>query len=277
MKKMKREDFLKESEKIKERMSRIKHKIVVMSGKGGVGKSTVSANLSVAFALKGYEGKIGLLDADIHGFSIPRMFHLEEEHLYQEEEGIIPVEGPLGIKVASVGFLVQDEDSPIIWRGPLKAQLIRQFLSDIVWGDLEFLIVDLPPGTGDEPLSIAQELPNPNGVVIVTIPSEVSEKVVRRSVNFAKALNLPIIGIIENMSGFICPHCGARVDILGSGAGEKIAKELRIPFLGNIPLDPKVRESGDKGVPFIIEQKDSEIAKIFLKIADKIENFVKGR
>jgi ATP-binding protein involved in chromosome partitioning len=274
---MRSEDFNKEKERLRERMSKIKHKIVVLSGKGGVGKSTFSANLSIAFAVKGYEGKVGVLDADIHGYSIPKLFNITSERLYQADEGIIPVEGPLGIKVASAGFLVQDEDSPIIWRGPLKAQLIRQFLSDIIWGELEYLIIDLPPGTGDEPLSIAQELPDPDGAIIVTIPSELSERVVRRSVNFAKALNLPVIGIVENMSGFVCPHCGTRVDILGSGAGEKIAKDLKVPFLGKIPLDPRISESGDKGVPFILEDKNSEIAKIFLDITDKIENFVRGR
>ncbi len=274
---MRNEDFILQRNKISERMSKIKQKIIVMSGKGGVGKSTFSANLAIAFAVKGYENKVGILDADIHGYSIPKMFNMISQRMYQADDGILPAEGPLGIKVASVGFMIQDEDSPIIWRGPLKAQLIRQFLSDIVWGELEFLIVDLPPGTGDEPLSIAQDLPNPDGVVIVTIPSEVSEKVVRRSVGFAKALNLPIIGVVENMSGFICPYCGAKVDIFGSGGGERIAKDLKIPFLGKIPLDVKINESGDKGLPFIVEKRDSEITKVFLEITDKIESFLKGR
>jgi len=255
----------------------IKHKIIVMSGKGGVGKSTFSANLAIAFALKGYENKVGILDADIHGYSIPKLFNMNSEKMYQYDEGIIPASGPLGIKVASAGFLVKDEDSPIIWRGPLKAQLIRQFISDIAWGDLEFLIIDLPPGTGDEPLSIAQELPNPDGAIIVTIPSKVSEKVVRRSVNFAKALNLPVIGIVENMSGFLCPYCGKRVDIFGSGGGESIARDLGVPFLGKIPLDVRISESGDVGHPFLLEDKDSEISKSFLDIVEKIENFVREK
>ncbi len=272
---MRNEDIIKQKEKINERMSKIKNKIIVMSGKGGVGKSTVSVNLALSFALKGY--KVGLLDADITGYSIPKLLNLTSEKLYNADEGILPAETTMGIKVASAGFLVENEEVPIIWRGPLKVSLIREFLSSIIWGDLDYLVIDLPPGTSDEPLSIAQDIPDINGAVIVTIPSDLSQKVVRRAVNFAKALNMPVIGIIENMSGFVCPHCGARVDVFSKGGGEKIAKDLNIPLLGKIPLDPRVAESGDSGIPFILTHKDSEVSKAFMEIVEKIENFLKGR
>lgn len=271
---MRNEDIIKQRDKIKERMSKIKNKIVVMSGKGGVGKSTVAVNLALSFNLKGY--KVGLLDADITGYSVPKLLNLSSEKLYNTDEGILPAETTMGIKVASAGFLTESEETPIIWRGPLKASLIKEFLSSIIWGDLDYLIIDLPPGTGDEPLSIAQDIPDISGAVIVTIPSDLSQRVVRRAVNFARLLNMPIIGIIENMSGFVCPHCGARVDIFNSGGGEKIAKDLNVPLLGKIPLDPRVAESGDNGIPFILTHKDSEVSKSFMEIVEKIENFLKG-
>lgn len=272
---MRNEDIVKQKEKINERMGKIKNKIVVMSGKGGVGKSTVAVNLAFSFALKGY--KVGLLDADITGYSVPKLLNLTSERLYNADEGILPAETNMGVKVASAGFLVENEEAPIIWRGPLKVSLIREFLSSIIWGELDYLIIDLPPGTSDEPLSIAQDIPDISGAVIVTIPSDLSQKVVRRAVNFAKALNMPVIGIIENMSGFVCPYCGARVDVFSKGGGEKIAKDLHISLLGKIPLDPRVSESGDSGVPFILAHKDSEVSKAFMEIVDKIENFLKGR
>ncbi len=271
---MRNEDIIKQRDKIKERMSKIKNKIVVMSGKGGVGKSTVAVNLALSFNLKGY--KVGLLDADITGYSVPKLLNLSSEKLYNTDEGILPAETTMGIKVASAGFLTESEETPIIWRGPLKASLIKEFLSSIIWGDLDYLIIDLPPGTGDEPLSIAQDIPDISGAVIVTIPSDLSQRVVRRAVNFARLLNMPIIGIIENMSGFVCPHCGARVDIFNSGGGEKIAKDLNVPLLGKIPLDPRVSEIGDNGIPFILAHKDSEVSKSFMEIVEKIENFLKG-
>jgi ATP-binding protein involved in chromosome partitioning len=174
-------------------------------------------------------------------------------------------------------FLLPDENSAVIWRGPLKMTAIRQFLSDIVWGDLDFLFIDLPPGTGDEPLSVAQLLPEMDGVVIVTIPSEVSQIVVRKAVTFARKLGMPIIGIVENMSGFVCPKCGAKIDIFMSGGGQKIAKELNVPFLGSIPIDQKVCEDSDRGVPFIVEHADSQASKAFMEIVKNIEGFLKSR
>ncbi|MCW3993095.1 MAG: Mrp/NBP35 family ATP-binding protein, partial [Candidatus Bathyarchaeota archaeon] len=230
-------------------MSKIKHKIAVISGKGGVGKSTVTVNLAAALAMHGHSSSVGILDADIHGPSVPKIIGLEGQRLQAGPPGIFPVTGSLGIRVVSMEFLLPDENAPVIWRGPLKMTAIRQFLSDIVWGDLDFLLIDLPPGTGDEPLSVAQLLPEMDGVVIVTIPSEVSQIVVKKAVTFARKLGLPIIGIVENMSGFVCPECGAEIDIFMSGGGQKISEELSVPFLGSIPIDRKVCEDSDKGVP----------------------------
>jgi ATP-binding protein involved in chromosome partitioning len=263
--------------KLKVRTGKIKHKIAVISGKGGVGKSTVTVNLAMAFALHGYANDVGILDADITGPCVPKIIGLHGESLQTGPAGIFPAVGPMGIKVVSMDFLLPSDDAPVIWRGPLKSRAINQFLSDIVWGDLGFLFIDLPPGTGDESLSIMQLIPEMDGVVIVTIPSEVSQIVVKKAVTFSRKLNIPVIGIIENMSGFVCPKCGAEIDILKSGGGEKIAKDLMTPFLGKIPIDPKICEDSDKGVPFIIEHKDSPASKAFMEIVKKIEDFLKAK
>jgi ATP-binding protein involved in chromosome partitioning len=260
--------------KLKVRTGKIKHKIAVISGKGGVGKSTVTVNLAMAFALHGYANDVGILDADITGPCVPKIIGLHGENLRTGPAGIFPAMGPMGIKVVSMDFMLPSDETPVIWRGPLKSRAISQFLSDIVWGDLGFLFIDLPPGTGDESLSIMQLIPEMDGVVIVTIPSEVSQIVVKKAVTFSRKLNMPVIGIIENMSGFICPKCGAEINILKTGGGEKIAKDLMTPFLGKIPIDPKICEDSDKGVPFIIEHKDSPASKAFMKIVKKIENFL---
>jgi len=264
---------IKEQERmLKIRMQKIKHKVAVISGKGGVGKSTVTVNLAMAFAINGY--RVGILDADIHGPSIPKMLGLSGQRLEVGPPGIFPAIGPLGIRVVSMDFLLPDENTPVIWRGPLKMTAIRQFLSDIVWGDLDLLLIDLPPGTGDEPLSVAQLLPEMDGVIIVTIPSEVSQIVVKKAVMFAKRLDLPVIGVIENMSGFICPNCGAKIDVFQSGGGKRIAEEMRAPFLGSIPIDRKICESSDKGIPFIAEHRDLPASKAFMEIVQKVEQFL---
>ncbi len=266
-----------QEEKLKARMSKIEHKIAVISGKGGVGKSTVTVNLAAALAMHGHVNHVGILDADIHGPSIPKMIGLTGQRLQAGPPGVFPALGSLGIKVVSMDFLLPDENAPVIWRGPLKMTAIRQFLSDIAWGDLDVLLIDLPPGTGDEPLSVAQLLPEMDGVVIVTIPSEVSQVVVKKAVTFAKKLGMPIIGIVENMSSFVCPKCGAKFDIFQSGGGQKIASEMNIPFLGSIPIDQKICEDSDKGVPFIIEHSDSLASKSFMEIVKKIEGFLKSK
>ena len=272
-----RKQMREQEEKLKTRMSKIEHKIAVISGKGGVGKSTVTVNLAAAFAMHGHANRVGILDADIHGPSVPKMIGLIGQRLHAGPPGVFPALGSLGIKVVSMDFLLPDENSPVIWRGPLKMIAIRQFLSDIVWGDLDVLLIDLPPGTGDEPLSVAQLLPEMDGVVIVTIPSEVSQVVVKKAVTFAKKLGMPIIGIVENMSGFVCPKCGTRYNIFQSGGGQKIAKEMNVPFLGSIPIDQKICEDSDKGVPFIIEHSDSPASKSFMEIVKKIEDLLKKK
>jgi ATP-binding protein involved in chromosome partitioning len=272
-----RKQIQEQEERLRARMSKVKRKVAVISGKGGVGKSTVTVNLAIAFAMHGHANKVGILDADIHGPSVPKMLGLTGQRLQAGPPGIFPAFGPLGIKVVSMDFLLPDENAPVIWRGPLKMTAIRQFLSDIVWGELDLLLIDLPPGTGDEPLSVAQLLPEMDGVIIVTIPSEVSEIVVKKAVTFARRLGMPIIGIIENMSGFVCPNCGAKINIFQSGGGTKIANELSIPFLGNIPIDQKICEDADKGMPFIVEHANSPASKAFLEIVEKIKYFLERK
>jgi ATP-binding protein involved in chromosome partitioning len=273
-----RKERWEEQQRLKQKMSKIKHKIAVISGKGGVGKSTVTVNLAMAFAMQGHANRVGILDADIHGPSVPKMLGLRGQRLQALAAGIIfPVTGPLGIKVVSMDFLLPSDDSPVIWRGPLKMRAIQQFLSDITWGELDFLFIDLPPGTGDEPLSIMQLIPDMDGVVIVTIPSEVSQIVVKKAVTFARQLGVPVIGIVENMSGFVCPKCGAEVNIFKTGGGRKIAEDLDIPFLGSIPIDPEICADSDDGKPFIVGHPESPASKAFMDIVKKIERYLEER
>ncbi len=255
-------------------MSKIRHKIAVISGKGGVGKSTVTVNLAAAFARRGY--KVGVLDADIHGPSVPRLLGLSGQQVKVGPPGAFPVEGPLGIKVMSIAFFLPEE-IPTIWRGPLKMSAIRQFLQDIVWGDLDVLFIDLPPGTGDEPLTIAQNLPEMDGVIVVTMPSELSSTIVKKAITFALRLNMPIVGVVENMSGFVCPHCGKRTEIFRSGGGKLMAEESGVTFLGSLPIDPEVGVDSDMGKPFMIAHEDSAVAKAFTEIVEKVESYLKRR
>jgi len=269
--------YEKESQDLKLKMTKIKHKIAVISGKGGVGKSTVTVNLAMAFATHGFVNSVGILDADITGPCIPKILGIKGQKLQGGPPGIFPATGPLGIKVVSMDFLLPSDESPVIWRGPLKMRAIQQFLSDIVWGELDFLFIDLPPGTGDEPLSVMQLLPDMDGVVIVTIPSEVSQIVVKKAVTFAKQLNIAVIGIIENMSGFVCLKCGEQVDIFKAGGGKKIAEDLSVPYLGKIPIDPEICRDSDRGSPFIIEHPNSPASKSFMNIVKKVEEFLKKK
>jgi ATP-binding protein involved in chromosome partitioning len=260
-------EFFEQNRLLKARMSKIKHKIAIISGKGGVGKSLVTVNLAVALA---QSSKVGILDADIHGPCIPKMLGVEEKGLSSGPPGVFPAIGPDGIKVVSMDFFLDDE-TPVIWRGPMKMSAIREFLTEMVWGELDYLLVDLPPGTGDEPLSIMQLIPEMDGVIIVTIPSEVSQKVVRKAVTFARELNIPIIGIVENMSGFVCPKCGCETHIFNVGGGQRIAEEMKVPFLGRIALDPKICENSDLGKPFITQSADSPAARAFMDIVKGVE------
>lgn len=255
----------------KDRMAMIKHKIAVISGKGGVGKSTITVNLATAYAMQGK--KVGILDADIHGPSVPRLLGLEGKKAKIGPTGVFPVEGKLGLKVMSIDFFMA-EQMPTIWRGPLKMRAITQFLTEIVWGELDYLFIDLPPGTGDEPLSIAQLLPDLDGVVIVTMPSVLSSSIVKKAITFAQRLNLNIIGVVENMSGFVCPHCGTKTEIFQSGGGKNIAKEAGVPFLGSIPIDPKVGVDSDKGTPFLLSDKDSPASKAFMEIVENVNQYM---
>ncbi|RLG67849.1 MAG: ATP-binding protein [Methanobacteriota archaeon] len=263
-----RKKFEEQDIRIKERMGKIKHKLVVLSGKGGVGKSTVTANLAVMLAKRG--SSVGVLDGDITGPCIPQMLGAKNEKPVVTPTGLSPVVGVFGVRIVSMDYFLASETTPVIWRGPLKTMAIRQFLADIEWGPLDFLLVDLPPGTGDEALSVIQFIPNITGVIIVTIPSKVSQIVVKKAVMFSKKLNTHIIGLIENMSGFVCPSCGASTNIFQVGGGEKICRELGISFLGAIPLDPRICDDMDRGKPFIAEHPDSPPAKAFTGIVDKI-------
>lgn len=260
-------------ELIEKRIGKIKNKIMVMSGKGGVGKTTVGVNLAFALQMKGFN--TGILDADIHGPNVPKMLGIENSKLNTTSKGILPAKIPLGmgraLEVMSLAFFLE-KDSPVIWRGPLKMGALQQFLSEVEWGeDLDYLIVDLPPGTGDEPLSIAQLISNITGSIIVTTPQDVALMDSRRAVNFSKKLNIPVIGIIENMSGFKCPHCGKEINLFKIGGGEKAAKELGVPFLGRIPVDPVIVKNSDDGKPFILKHHDSEAGKAFNEIVDKLK------
>jgi ATP-binding protein involved in chromosome partitioning len=264
-----------QEQRVKSKLNKIRHKIAIISGKGGVGKSTVTANLSMAFAMNGHIGKVGVLDADIHGPCIPKMLGLKGQRLMGGSDGrLFPVIAKLGTKVVSMDFLLQNDESPVIWRGPLKMRAIQQFLSEVTWGELDYLLVDLPPGTGDEPLSVMQLIPDMDGVIIVTMPSEVSESVVKKSVSFAKQVGIPVIGIIENMSGFVCPECGAKIAVFKAGGGKRIADEMAIPYLGSIPIDPDICSSSDKGRSFIMENKNSPATKAFMEIVKKTDQFL---
>jgi ATP-binding protein involved in chromosome partitioning len=265
-----------QEQRLKTNMSKIKHKIAIISGKGGVGKSTVTVNLAAAFALQGHKDKVGVLDADIHGPCVPKMLGLKGQKIIGGPDGMLfPVTGKRGIKVVSMDFLLPNDEAPVIWRGPLKMRIIQQFLADIAWGELDFLLVDLPPGTGDEPLSVMQLIPDIDGVIIVTMPSEVSQAVFKKAITFAKQLGVPVVGIIENMSGFVCPECGATLDIFKTGGGKKVAEELSVPYLGKIPIDPAVCVNSDSGTPFVAENKESPTVKAFTEIVTKIKQFLK--
>lgn len=260
------EEFM-DRQALAERMCRIGRKILVLSGKGGVGKSTVAVNLAVAFALAGR--KVGLLDVDIHGPSVPRMLRLEDSRVRSENGSLIPIEVG-SLKVMSIGLLLSRTDEALIWRGPMKMGVIKQFLKDVAWGELDDLIVDCPPGTGDEPLSVVQLIEDATGAVIVTTPQEVALLDVRKSVTFCRQLKLPILGVVENMSGFICPKCGEIADIFKKGGGEAMAAKMRIPFLGRVPMTQAVVESGDSGRPCVHHHADDLAARAFQRIADAL-------
>ena len=245
--------------KLSENLGRIRNKIVVMSGKGGVGKSTVAVNIALSLALAGK--KVGLLDVDVHGPSVPRLLSLAGQQAHIEKDYIEPIPWSKNLWVMSLGFLMPNQDEAVIWRGPVKMGLIRQFLQNVAWGDLDFLVVDCPPGTGDEPLTVMQLLGKEARAVIVTTPQQVAIDDVRRSITFCKRTGNPILGVVENMSGFVCPDCGKRHEIFKSGAGERMAVDMDVPFLGRIPVDPELARAGDEGFAYVKVYPESETSK----------------
>jgi Mrp family chromosome partitioning ATPase/predicted Fe-Mo cluster-binding NifX family protein len=236
-------------EKLNQCLGRIKNKLVVMSGKGGVGKSSVATNIAVALSMAGQ--KVGLLDVDVHGPSVPRILNLGDVKPEAGDGTLMPVRWSDNLSVMSLGFLLPNKEDSVIWRGPIKMHLIRQFLEEVAWGELDYLVVDCPPGTGDEPISVMQLLGTDARAIIVTTPQVLAIDDVRRSVNFCTHTGNPVLGVIENMSGFVCPHCQQTVDIFNTGGGEKLAAECGVPFLGRIPLDPEMVRSGDMGYAYI--------------------------
>lgn len=257
--------------KVAEALRGVRHKVVVMSGKGGVGKSTVAVNLALALALDGL--RVGVLDVDVHGPSVPKMLGAEDAKLLTDESGRIrPVEA-MGLEVVSVGFLLERPDTPVVWRGPVKMGVIRQFLADVEWGGLDVLVVDCPPGTGDEPLSVCQLLAgsSPDGALVVTTPQQVAALDVSKSVSFCREVGIPVLGLVENMAGFVCPHCGKTTEVFSAGAGEELAARYGIPLLGRIPLDPLVCARGDAGRPFVAGDPGTPVALAFGKIVATLD------
>jgi Mrp family chromosome partitioning ATPase/predicted Fe-Mo cluster-binding NifX family protein len=240
-------------------MSEIAHTFIVLSGKGGVGKSSVAVNLAVWLSSQGKQ--VGLLDADIHGPSVPKLLAAGDRKLAAEGERIEPIAYSESLKIISVGFILPNEDEALIWRGPMKHNLIQQFVEQVNWGRLDFLVVDCPPGTGDEPLSVIQVLGGADGAVIVTTPQELAAIDVRKCITFCKHVGLSVLGIIENMSGFVCPHCNTRSDILAGHSGAEMARDFRVPFLGSIPIDPAFAGAGDRGRPFVTVDPDNPAAQ----------------
>ena len=248
-------------------LARIKNKIIVMSGKGGVGKTSTAVNLSIALANKGF--KVGIMDVDLHGPDVPRMLGLEGMLELNQNKKLEPMSSVENLKAVSIESLTSSKDDAIIWRGPIKYSAIKQFIGDVEWGDLDFLVIDSPPGTGDEPLTIAQTIPDAKAV-IVTTPQEVSLADVRKSISFCKTVKMEIYGLVENMSGFECPHCQQNVDIFGSGGGERTAAAAGIRFLGKVPFDQKVVSCGDTGASIQATYADSPVSKAIRGIADKV-------
>ncbi|HAR63706.1 MAG: chromosome partitioning protein ParA [Candidatus Margulisiibacteriota bacterium] len=260
-----------QAQQLKEKIAKIKNKIVVLSGKGGVGKSTVAISIARALAKAGQ--RIGILDVDIHGPSIPNLLGIKDEKLTTINNSILPYVSGDNLLVISIGLLLDNSDQPVIWRGPAKMSMIKQFVQDVEWGELDYLVVDCPPGTGDEPLSIMQMLGEISGAVIVTTPQELALVDVRKSVNFCKMLHVPVAGVVENMSGFVCPDCNKTHYIFKSGGAEKMASEMGIPFLGKIPIDPRIVETGDSGTSFARHYEHTEAGRSIKNIITKIKEF----
>ncbi len=252
---------------IRNSLSKIKNKLFVLSGKGGVGKSSVSANLAASLAERGF--KTGLMDVDLHGPSIAQMMGIKEMLDISKNQLLLPRSIGENLKVVSIQALMQDKDQAIIWRGPAKAGMIRQFIGSVEWGDLDFLVIDAPPGTGDEPLTVIQTIPDAKAIVVTT-PQEVALADVRKSISFCRTVKIKPLGIVENMGPFKCPHCDKVIELFKSGGGKMTADKEGLPFLGSIPFDTEVVDSGDIGVPIVMKNKESDFSKAFKTIVDKI-------
>ncbi len=252
---------------VKETLDRIKRKFIVMSGKGGVGKTSTAVNLAMALAAKG--AKVGLIDVDLHGPDVPRMLGYNGILDLNAENKLIPIRYNENLSAVSVESLMEGKDDAIIWRGPVKHSMIQQFIGQVAWGDLDVLLIDAPPGTGDEPLTVAQSIREAKAI-IVTTPQEVSLSDVRKSINFCKTVKMEIFGLIENMSGFTCPHCQSVLDLFGSGGGERTAAAMNVSFLGRIPFDPQMVECSDAGLSYQQKHPESAVSRAYAQIADKI-------
>lgn len=259
-------------EQMKTALRGIRNKILVMSGKGGVGKSSTAVNLALALAQEGKS--VGLLDIDIHGPSIPKMLGIEDRRLMSGLGGLEPVQYLHNVKAISIGFLLESSSDALIWRGPMKISVIQQFLKDVHWGDLDYLIIDCPPGTGDEPLSAVQYLTGAGGpvtgAVIVTTPQEVALLDVQKSITFCRRLDLPVLGVVENMSGLVCPRCGEAIPLFKQGGGRQMAKQMKANFLGQIPIDPAMVVACDDGRPCIVSDSKGPTAEVFRQIAGEL-------
>ena len=270
----KREMMDEREQNIQKNMEKIKHKIVIISGKGGVGKTTVAVNLAMSLASVGL--RVGLLDVDITGPNVNKMLGISPEvrpRVDPDAKKFYPVNGPLNTKVMSMAFLTQDSDTPVIWRGPMKMGAVRQFLGDAVWGDLDYLICDLPPGTSDETLDILQLIPDEN-VVVISTPQEVAVMDARKTIAMAKTMQRKVLGIIENMSGFKCPHCNEYIDLYPPGGAEKASNDFNITLLGKIPFEVQVGQQGDQGLPFVLKYPESDSTKAFKQIVDQIRKLL---
>lgn len=257
-----------EERRLQHRMARIRRRLVVVSGKGGVGKSTAAANLAIALSSKGH--RVGLLDVDIHGPSIPKILGCEGASPISDGESMLPVEVRDRLTLMSIGFLIGNKTDAVIWRGPMKYKVIQQFLCDVAWGDLDYLVVDCPPGTGDEPLSVAQLIGRPAAAVVVTTPQDLAIADVRRCITFCQKADLPIAGVLENMSGYACPQCGVHTDLFGAGGGERLSQEMSVPFLGRIPIDPRIVGCGDAGICLLEAHPESPAAQSYLSLAARL-------
>ncbi len=257
---------------VNKRMEDIKYKLIVGSNKGGVGKSTVTTNLAIALAEKGY--KVGLADADLHGPNIPKLLGAESVRLKAEDEGINPYITKGGVAVASLGFLIEDPNMHIAWRDAVKYDFIIELLGNINWGKLDYLLIDLPPGTGNEQITIIDFIGDVDGAIIVTTPQELALLDARKMISFARDSNVPIVGVIENMSTLTCPHCQGEIDVFKKDGGKNLAEELVLPYLGKIPLDGEITAQSDAGEPIVTSRPDSVAAKAFMQLADNCIKFL---